>query len=275
MEFKDEEQLMINTKLMKMTGLYQLLNPRNSIAYGFNIFKGTAIIYMIILILTSIVLILNTYYFSNDVNEVIKYLMYLVSSVMASIKLYYLMKHSDTIWRCIHLTSIDSLSYECHRKQILEVGRSRSKLLTSIFTSLWLIVTACCVCSPFVSQNYYVSLEVRNEIKNYRYNVLNLVFPVTDKFYNDNFMYYYYTEMLPTIFWGHSTLIFNLLIISMCFTFSYQLKTINNSFSKLDIAATTQSKSKFTFDFYNFYEFDIIIYIIVELSRLWKDNGEK
>lgn len=256
MESKNEVQLMINTKLMKMTGLYQLLNPQGFKVFGFNIFKGAAIVYMIGLIITTIVLILNTYYFSNDVNEVIKYLMYLASAVMAFIKLYYLMKHSDTIWRCMRLTSMDSLSYEYHQKQILEVGRSRSKLLTSVFTSLWLFVTACCVYSPFVSKNYYVYLKVGNEIKNYRYNVLNLVYPVTDKFYNDNFMYYYYTEMIPTMFWGHSTLLFNLLMISMCFTFSYQLKTINNSFSKLDIAAKTQPTSKFTFDFYNFYTFD-------------------
>lgn len=43
-----------------------------------------------------------------------------------------------------------------------------------------------------VVKNYYSIVEVENKINHYRLNILmNLIYPVTEKFYNDNFIMFY------------------------------------------------------------------------------------
>lgn len=238
MKLKKDDRLTVNTQLMKMTGLYQMLNPNSVTIFGYNTFKCIAIVEMIIMIIILIALILTTYIFLTDINEVTKYLMFITSNLILFIKLYYVMKHSETIWNSIHFTDINYLSYKYHKRQILEIGWLKSKLLTTIFTCLWLILVACCIFSPFVGEKYYINIKIKNQVYSYRYNVMNLVFQATDQFYNDFFMLYYYVEMTALVIFGHFTLVFDLLVISMCFAYSYKFKTIAYSFNTLDISQT-------------------------------------
>jgi len=51
--------------------------------------------------------------------------------------------------------------------------------------------------TPLVVKNYYSIVEVENKINHYRLNILmNLIYPVTEKFYNDNFIMFYDIELM-------------------------------------------------------------------------------
>jgi len=229
--FENEMHLMANTQLMKISGLYQLLSPHSSKIYGLNIFWCIAVVQIIILITVEVWLVIHICYYDCDFHQLIQYLMMFIAGVASTSKMYYTVQYSSNIWDCIQLTSVHVLSYNHSNRQILEIGRAKSKSFSTIFTFLWLGVVTSYLLSPIVIDNYYNKINIGNSIYNYRLNVLNLIFPVSDKFYNEQFLFYYFFESFISIIWGHCALIFDTIFISMCVTFSYQLRTVADSYS--------------------------------------------
>jgi len=231
MGFEDEKHVMANTLFMKITGLYQLLSPHGPKIYGLNIFRCIAVVQILTLLIVQLWLIIHICYYDCDFHQVIQYLSLVAPGVTSILKMYYIVRYSSNIWDCIHSTSLHVLSYKNHNRRILEIGRMKSKSFSTFFTFLWLCVVASYLMSSIVLSNYYIKINVGNGFNYYRLNVLNLIFPVNDTFYNEHFLTYYYIESILAIIWGHSTLVFDTILISMCMTFSYQLRTIADSYS--------------------------------------------
>jgi len=119
---------------------------------------------------------------------------------------------------------------------------------------MWMNLIISWALAPLFVTNYFLELEVENEIYRYRFNIMNFVFPVTDQFYNDNFMIYYYIEFACLILWCHCTMNFDILLLSMNVTFKYQLKTLANSFSTFNIKHYVESK---------LYTYTIVYYMLL------------
>jgi len=235
---------MINMRLIKKTGLYQLLDSLSPQVFGHNVFKCMSIIQISILFLTAVIFTLNLYYFLVDINAVMMNLTLLTSDVLSILKLYYILQNSETIWNCIQLTSIDDLSYKYHDRRILEEGRWKSKSYSILMMFMWLNLVLFWAMAPLCVTNYFLNAKHKNEIYRYRFNILNLTFPATDQFYNDNFMIYYSIEFIVMTLWGHCTMNFDVLMLSMNITFKYQLRTIANSFSTFNFTRYNDFKSK-------------------------------
>jgi len=231
MGFEDEKHVMANTLFMKITGLYQLLSPRGSKMYGLNIFRCIAVVQILILLIVQLWLIIHICYYDYGIYQVMQYIMFIVVGFASILKIYYMVRCSSNIWDCIQLTSVHVLSYHYHNRRILEIGRMKSKSFSTIFGYLWLGLTASYLLSPFVLNNLYINVNGENVIYYYRFNVLNLIFPVNDKFYNEHFATYFFIEATIGIMWGYSMLVVDTILIPMCITFSYQLKTIGDSYS--------------------------------------------
>lgn len=226
---------MIDPQVMKSIGLYQILNPHTQKLFGFSIFKYLIITYLIIYIILLVVYVLNMYYFLDDINELQKYILLISSGTASLFKLFSIIRNSNTLWKCIQLTSVDYLSYKYHNRQILEYSRTLTKCLTSHFAFWWFISVIVWNTAPLFIKDYYIRVKVDNEIHLYRYNVLNLVFPVPSDFYNGHFIKYYIIESTITMILGHSILIYDVLTISICITLKYQLKTIAHSYHTFGI----------------------------------------
>jgi len=235
---------MINMRLIKKTGLYQILDSRSPKVFGHNVFKCMSLVQMSILLSTAVIFILNMYYFLDEINTVMMYLMLLTSDVLSILKLYYILQNSDKIWNCIQLTSIDNLSYKYHDKRILEEGRLKSKSYSILIMFMWLNLVLSWALAPLCVTNYFLNAKTKNEIYRYRFNIMNLAFPATDQFYNDNFMIYYCIEFIILTLWGHCTMNFDVLLLSMNITFKDQLKTIANSFSTFNFTQYNDFKSE-------------------------------
>lgn len=222
-------------RLMKLIGLYQILNPSSPKVLGINIFKYMTVIQLFIIQMSAFEFILNIYFCWDNINEVTKYCMYLQSDVIATIKLYYVLKKSDEIWNCIWLTSTNHLVYKYHSGRIFEAGRSKSKSYSLLIMLLWVTLVISWISLPYMVNNYYVEVNVENAVYRYRFSALNCLYPVTDKFYNKHFIAYNCVESTILICWGHARMIFDVLVTSMCITVAFQLKTIANSFSMLNV----------------------------------------
>lgn len=223
-------------RLMKTIGLYQILSPSSPKVFGINIFKYMTTVQLFIIQMSAFEFILNIHYCWDNINEVTKYCMYLQSDVIATIKLYYVLKNSGQIWDCIRLTSTDHLSYKCHSRRIFEAGRSKSKAYSVLIMSMWVTLVVSWVSLPYMVKNYYIEVNVENAVVyRYRFSALNCLYPVTDKFYNEHFIAYYCAESIILICWGHARMVFDVLVTSLCITVAFQLKTIANSFSTLSV----------------------------------------
>jgi len=233
---------MINTGLMKITGLYHLLDSRSPKIFGHNVFKYMSLVQLSTMLIVMVMFLANLYYFSDDINAVMQYSILFTSDVLSSFKLYVTIVNSDTIWNCIQMTSIDKLSYKYHNRHILKNGQLKSKSYSILIMFMWMNLIISWSLAPLFVTNYFLEAQVENKIYRYRFNILGFVFPVTDQFYNDNFMIYYYIEFTCLIIWCHCTMNFDVIFLSMNITFKYQLKTIANSFSTFNITHYIKSK---------------------------------
>lgn len=243
MGLEEEKHLMANIQLMKITYLEQLLNPHVTKMFGLNMFKCVMTFALLLLIILNLLFVLQIYYCSNDIYLAIQYFMLITSNFTTISKMYYTLRYSGNIWEFIQLTSVHYLSYKHHNTQILEIGRKQSKSFSTISTILWLGVTISWIIPPIILTNHFIDVKVENNTYHYRLNILNLIFPVKDKYYNDHFLTYYCIESLFSIIWGYCTLTFDIILLSMSITFSYQLRTIGNSFSTF---GTEHNKSEST-----------------------------
>ncbi|XP_029346182.1 uncharacterized protein LOC115034222 [Acyrthosiphon pisum] len=243
---KNEDNFMINMRLMKKTGFYQLLDSRSLKVFGHNVFKCMSVVQMSILSSVAFIFVANIYYFSDDINTVMMYSMLITSDVLSILKLYYILQNSDTIWNCIQMTSIDDLSYKYHDRRILEEGRSKSTSYSILIMFMWLNLIVSWSLGPLFVTNYFLIVEQNDEIYRYRFNIMNFAFPATDRFYNDNFMIYYGIEFITLVLWCHCTMNFDVLLLSMNITFKYQLKTISNSFSAFNFTRYNDFKNNRT-----------------------------
>jgi len=243
MVLKIEDHLIVNMQLLKITGLNQLLNPHVRKFFGFNIFIYVLYMMLVIIIIAILLLFSNMCYCLENIPQAVEYFSLFVSGIILIIKMYCFIQNSEQIWNCIHLTSIHSLCYEYHNRQILESGRTKSKSLSLVFILLWLVIAILWMLSPFIFSNYYIEVNGKSTIYYYHLNVLNLYFPANDKFYNENFLTYYCIESIITICWAYSLLIFDIILMSMCVAFLYQLRTIGNSYSTFgDVHNHSKSK---------------------------------
>ncbi|XP_027836202.2 uncharacterized protein LOC114118957 [Aphis gossypii] len=235
MATKNEDNLMINTRLMKLTGLYHLLDSRSSKSFGHNVLKYLSLVEMSILFTLMFIFTANLYYFSDDINAVMQYSMLFACGVISIHKLYVTLVKSDTLWNGIQMTSIEDLSYKYHDRSILSKGQLKSKTYSILIMFSWINLIISWSLAPLFVTNYFFETRVENKIYRYRFNIMNFAYPATDQFYNDNYMIYYYTEFVFLMLWCHCTMNFDILFLSMNITFKYQLKTIANSFSTFNI----------------------------------------
>lgn len=233
MIINDEKNSIMNLRLMKITGFYQLINPQASKYFGFNLFKVAATLEIMSGVISIILICLSSYYYLDNTNELMSHFMLIVAMCFSSFKIFWVSKNSKSIWNNLDMTSIYFLSYKEHKKEILQTARNKSISTTILVVILWSSVTLAWSISPFFSKDIFVDIKIHNETRRFRSNTLNNVYPVSEEFYNEHFLYFYIYEMHPSILWGHATIAYDTFVISICIAISFQLKTIANSYSSL------------------------------------------
>lgn len=236
---------------MKLTGLYQLLNPDTPKSFGCNIFKLGGTLAVVYLTLVFIMCNLSMYYSLNDFTETVKYFMLIIATLFALIKMSFIIFNANALWNFISFTSIDYLTYRGQQKYMLINARKLSISISNIFTLSWIAIISVWVLFPIITKDNFMNVKSKDgTYSQYRYNMLNLMFPVSAQFYNNHFIVFYFLESIAVIVYGYSMVVFDNLVISVCITITYQLKSIALSYSALgynNIDADFKSTGKFHF----------------------------
>lgn len=238
MENEDEKNLMVNVRLMRITGLYQLLMSREPKPYGgLNAFGWMAVAETVWLIMAMCALIPTMVYCMYDENKSAQYVILFVACAMTVFKLYRVMRYRDTIWTCVQTTRMDRLSYGRHRSRVLELGRAKSISMSSVVSTLRFTLLVIWILLPFILWGQFIEVKYDGgRVFLYRINVLNYVFAVDSVSINKYFAVSYLAESITMTVWSHAELTFDVLLISLCIAGSYQLKTVADSFANLGAA---------------------------------------
>ncbi|XP_022183355.1 uncharacterized protein LOC111042929 [Myzus persicae] len=160
--------------------------------------------------------------------------MLIIATLFGLIKMSFIMCNSNALWNFISFTSIDYLTYRGQQKYILISARKLSISISNIFTLSWIAIISVWILFPIIAKDNFMNVKAKDETySQYRYNMLNLMFPVSAQFYNNNFMVFYFLETIGVIFYGYSMVVFDNLVISVCITIAYQLKSIALSYRTL------------------------------------------
>lgn len=227
---------MVDLQLMKITGVYRLLGMPSRKIFGYNNFQCIKMIIIVFTVMFSIIMHANTYYFIEDKNEVLKYTMVYLFGLTSMLDFYTIIKSTNALWDCVQLTSIDCFSYMYHNKKILEIGKIRSKISATLNNLYWLMCVVFWSLTPLFLKDNFIRVIVKDKTYLYQYNIMNLVFPASTDFYNEHFIVFYIFEITLTSIWAYCTMIFEMLIISICITLLYQFRTIFNSYTTFDSA---------------------------------------
>ncbi|XP_025205094.1 uncharacterized protein LOC112601604 [Melanaphis sacchari] len=226
----------INLQFMKITGFYQLLISSDaSKLFNINIYKIAFIVQILLVTFAAIMGIFSIYSCRNNVNQIIHYIIVIFAIYFAVFKYKFIIQNSKTIWDCMHMMSTNCLSYNDHTKEIFKIARTRSSSLILISFSLWSSIVLYWSLSAILIDNSYLKIKYENIVYKYRSNAIGLVFPVTDTFYNKYFLVFYTIESVLLICWGQMMWVFDILMISICISIEYQLKTIADSYSLLGL----------------------------------------
>ncbi|XP_060834790.1 uncharacterized protein LOC132917852 [Rhopalosiphum padi] len=271
----ENEHSLINLQFMKITGSYQLLIPSQDIKlFNINIYKIAFILQILLLTAAAIMGCFSIYSCRNDVNQIIHYIIVIFAIYFASFKYYFIIKNSKTIWDCMHMMSINFLSYNNHTKEIFKIARTRSSSLILISLSLWSSIVLYWSLSAILIHNSYLKIKYENGVYKYRSNALGLVFPVTDTFYNKYYLVFYTFEVVCLIFWGQMMWVFDILIISICISIEYQLKTIADSYSLLGLKDNLTRNNKSTKNIEAILDLEILIQdqqnIFVKMKNMYQ-----
>ncbi|XP_060877188.1 uncharacterized protein LOC132950023 [Metopolophium dirhodum] len=235
MELQNENSI-INLKFMKITGMYQLIRQSDCLKiFNMNIYKISFIAQILILSISTIMNLYSIYSCINDVNQIFHYSVMIFATNFAIYKYYFIIKNAKTIWNFAHMMSTNFLCYKDHTKEMYKVARTRCSTITLISLALWSSNVLYWSLSPILSNNSYLKVKFEDGVYNYRLNVLGLVYPVTDTFYNKYFHVFYIIETVWLILWGNIMWVFDILMISVCISIEYQLKTISESYSSLGL----------------------------------------
>lgn len=246
MREESKQNYIIHIWLMKITWLYQLLNPNTFKLIGYNVFILGSILLILYLLIINLMYFTSIYYSRNNFTEVVKYISVLVATLFSMFKLCYLIRNSDALFKLMNFMLIHFLSHYSHQKSYLVRAREITIIISNIFTFSWIAIVIIWILSPIMINDNYINIKSNNgTYLQYRYNMLNLIFPVTTKFDNDDFFVFYLMESILIIIYGYVMIIFDFLIVSTCLTIIYQLKTILSSYRKLGFDFTsTDIKSK-------------------------------
>lgn len=230
---KDNEYI-FNLKLSKLMGLYQILDPNTIRIFGFNVYHIGIVFISLYMMAISMWCSISLYYLTNDINAFVFYFGCVQNYMFSCYKIIQILYYSKDIWKCIDITSVRFLSYQYYDKSIFKNWQTRSIRISKRYVSLssiamlfWIII------SKALSKNIITIKNLDGSLSKYRMNIFNLYLIASDETYNRHFNLLYLIELVIAIAFLYFSLLFDVLMIMMCFSISCQLETICDAMKSL------------------------------------------
>lgn len=237
----DERCTILNVRLSKTVGLYQILDPTGPKMFGYRV---SHVVVTIFLIFESVLLLFNlmgVYYWIENSTQTTIQLAVFSNFSFACYKIGMLIRKTDDVRRCVDVACDDFLEAAGnYRESYFHAFRSKSVTITNAIASMGFVILTVFVAVPVVfDENVVVLKSVDGRWHSYHLSAFNTFFPVTSDTYNRYFAVIYVLEALFGIVYVVFSHVFDSLLISMCYAIRCQMKTINKAIATLAANVST------------------------------------
>lgn len=234
MDSKHEKQYIFNMKLAKIMGLYQILTPNSTSIFGYNIYHIVIVFFGSFMFVISMLFPIGLLYLRNDMIALMYYMGCISNFILSSYKMGNILYYSKDIWKCIDVTNFYFISYKHYDRNLFKNWQTRSIRITYIYIVIALFAFFCWIFSPCVMNKSIITIRnIDGSYSKYRMNIFNIYLIASHETYNMNFYIFYTIEIIVSVCYVYFTIIFDVLMLLICFAISYQLETISKTIKSL------------------------------------------
>jgi len=231
----NDEYSIFNEKLLTLTGLIQILNPKTIKIRGWNIFHILLGFGLVLpTSITSVSIFFGLCHWIKDIFAVDLYLTYMIHHFYSCCKMMFIFYYSTKLWECFKISGLNFGMYPRYNRQIFQNWWKRS---TRIY---WAIIIASAAVwltwfsYPLIFDNSVVKIKTNNGSWDvYKLSILNLYFFVSDRTYNKYYNIFYCLEVIVLSEFMLCEILFNFILVTMSMTISCQFERISDAIQSL------------------------------------------
>ncbi|XP_026822396.1 uncharacterized protein LOC113560608 [Rhopalosiphum maidis] len=235
MDVLDENNYMLNIRLAKRIGLYQILNPETRKFRGQNVYH--VVVAFIALYLCVISMILNVsgvYYWTNNMPISVDYFWKAQTAMFSIYKIWTVVHYSDDLWSCLSITRYDFTAFSLRNRHVVDRWRVRTVWYTAVLTSMYGSSTVIYEISTLIFREDIIQMKNYDGlVGSYRQNVMNLYLIVSDETYNAYYFAFYFVEALFVILLTMLFIVYDILLVTVCFAICGQIQMICSAFESV------------------------------------------
>lgn len=240
MDLKNEKQYIFNMKLARAMGLYQILNPNSTKIYGHNIYHIVVLVFGSFMFAASMLFPIGLVHLRNDMIAFMYYNGCISNFLLSCYKISNILYYSDIIWQCIDVTSFYFISYKHYDRNVFKNWQKRCTQTTYVYIIIALFAFFCWIFSPSAMNKSIIMIRnVDGSYSKYRMNIFNIYLLASHETYNLHFYVFYAIEIVISICYMYFTIVFDVLMVLICFAISYQLETISSTIETLGYKTRT------------------------------------
>lgn len=218
---------MFDEKYMKFLGLYKLLDSSSSNIFGYNGFHITIMTMILFIVIYFMENLIFLYTMANDLTAFLYSVAVIINTFLIIFKIIIIIYYSKDLWKCIENTNINFLSYKHYNRNIFYDWRRRSILLIYLYTILFSIGLSFWIIIPIILKDTNITIrQFDGSYINNRFNVLNVLFIMSEDTYNKYFYIFYVCEVVIEMCFLYFASIFDIIIYIVCYALLCQLETI-------------------------------------------------
>lgn len=230
----DEKKTILNVRLSKIIGLYQILDPEDLSVRGYNVYRAMAAVMLVFEAVVLVLSVTGVYYWMGSQSYSVTQLGNSTNILCTLYKMWILIRQPERIRDCLRVAGEDFMASGGCGTAGFRRARAKALFVTSCYVTMGFMILFLYSVTPYVYSNNYLMLKGPDgERQAYHLSVFNLYFPVSTAAYNRYFTVFHAIEIMFGLVWVIYSHVFDLFAITMCFSISNQLKTIGIAFATL------------------------------------------
>jgi len=230
-----EKKFSVNFILLKLIGLYQMVNPKSPKMFGYNIYH---VIHVFIVVLTTLVTVigLTGLVYNNDKSlnnsfQDMQMLFYIACITVGNIKIIIIICNADEIWKTFDVEHESFLSNKYCKKNFFKINNCRKQSIRtlSLYIFLFYMAGILWIILPIIVNTDEIVIN-KNIHKN---NVVNLRYPIKVETYN---IYYNWLYVIETILCGYCTfglVVFDIFILAKLQLIATQYDILSSAYENI------------------------------------------
>jgi len=212
---------------LRLTGLYQILDPNTAKMYGCNIYHIVIVIFASFTLVVSMLFPIGFIYLRNDIIALMYYVGCISNFMLCCFKVFIVLYYSKDIWKFIDVTKYYLTLYKHYNINVLKNWQTRSTRVMSIYIIIMFIGFSSWFFSPYVLNESTVTIRnIDGSYGKYRLNIFNLYLIASDETYNMYFNVFYLIEIIMNICFLYFTIVCDIIMILISFEITSRMEII-------------------------------------------------